>query len=223
MRIISCSIFILCGTLSSCINPKGNTDTIVPVNEEPMHNLVFEKGVVKILDVQIMGNDTTLFHKHSNPIFYVSLGWQRVSEQKFNEGWGNISAGWSRGKVASDTTYASRPKVHRLTNNGSTTSRLIGILNCGIGIESKYNSKGYEVANQWFRSNRIVLNEGESFKSKKSEFPMILVVVSGSKFRLIHNGQTESYDKEWFYIEQMYELINNGDTPLEIIEIEILN
>jgi hypothetical protein len=46
----------------------------VPVHQEPRHRLVLERDRSRVLDVLIVPGDTTLYHIHAQPIFYISLG-----------------------------------------------------------------------------------------------------------------------------------------------------
>ena len=223
MRINLFYIFSLGCLMISCTSPGSDKNKIVQVYAEPMHQLVFEKGEVKILDVQIMPHDTTQFHIHSNPMFYVSLGWQKDAAQLLNGEWGAYDAEWPGGEVDSDTSYALTPIVHRATNGGTTVSRLIGIVNMGKGISVNNNSTEYEVANKWFRSKRIFLDAGDTINTPKPDFPVILVVVSGTKLKIIPNKGKENFERKWFYLEDKYTLINLGDAKLEIIKIEVLN
>lgn len=55
--------------------------TIVPVHEEPRHRVVLETAGFRVLDIQIPPGDTTLFHRHSTPIAYVSIGVSPVNIQ----------------------------------------------------------------------------------------------------------------------------------------------
>ncbi len=216
-------IFSVCIIITSCINSKNSKSKIYQVYEDPMHKLVFEKGEVKILDVQIKPQDTTQFHIHSNPTFYVSLGWQKDAGQPLNGKWSSYNPEWPNGEVDCDTSYASKPIVHRATNGGNSLSRIIGIINTGNGITSSYNSKGYEIANRYFRSKRIFLNPRDTANIPKSDFPIVLVVVSGTKLQVIQENGNKTYDTKWFFLEGKYSLVNPSDDKLIVIEIEVLN
>jgi hypothetical protein len=216
-------IFILCCLSVSCVSPRYNKNKIVQVYDEPKHKLVFKKGEVKILDVQIMPHDTTQFHIHSNPMFFVSLGWQKDAGQQLNAKWSEYEPEWPSGEIDSDTTYSSKPIIHRSTNGGNTLSHLIGIVNTGKGMNSSYNSDGYEVANRWFRSKRIVLNFGDTVNIPKSNFPVVLVIISGSQLLVVQDKMSKIYDTKWIYLQGKHTLINPSNDELKIIQIEMLN
>ena len=222
MRLILLPVLILCAIMvSSCEISNKEQTKIIEVYNEPMHKLVFQKGDVKILDVQLKPHDTTLYHLHRNPFFYVSLDWQKDAAQLLNGRWSTYSPSWAKGEVDCDTSFVTKPIVHRATNGGDLKSRLIGILNMGNGRTLVSNLKGFEISNRWFRSSRLLLNKGDTIECKTVDFPVVLVVVKGTKYKLIQNNQIVSSDKDWVYLEQPYMLTNTGDT-LEMIKIEVL-
>lgn len=224
MQLNSCYILIVYSIiLSSCTNHNGENLKIVEVYDEPKHIVVYQKNDVKILDEQLMPHDTTLFHIHKNPIFYVSFGWQKDAGQLLNGEWSEYEPEWPLGEIYCDTSYASKPIIHRSTNGGNSKSRLIGILNMGSGKDSSCNSDEYEICNKWFRSNRIVLNEGDTITSSKPDFPFVFVFVNKAKYILIENDQIAFSEKDWAYLENQYMLINKSKSKLEVIKVEVLN
>src|SRR5688500_2674766 len=62
-------------------------EKIVPVHQEPRHQLVFERPGTKILNVQIPPGDTTLFHTHSHPILYVNMSGSQTRSQTLGGAW----------------------------------------------------------------------------------------------------------------------------------------
>jgi len=202
---------------------KINVDEIVEVYNEPLHKLVFEKGYVKILDVQIKPQDTSLFHWHRNPMFTVSLGFQNGARQLLNSEWIHSNSVKSIGRIGSKTSFLDEPLVHRITNRGTIDSRLIGILNTGIGLSSNIDSTEYELSNKWFRAKRIVLNSGDNINYQKLLFPTILILVSGNEIEIIKDDQHRVVKNKWLFLEEKNQLINSNDTKIEIIQVEVLN
>jgi hypothetical protein len=203
---------------------KINNSEFVEVYEEPRHQLVFENEDFKILDIRIKPEDTTLFHRHRNPMLYISLGWQKSAAQTLNADWSQPRPeGLTIGKVVLDTSYLTQPLVHRVSNVGTKKSRLIGILNTGKILNIRDKSKGYEVNNRWFRSKRINLNPGDTINFPKLEFPIVVVLVSGNEIKVIKDNKSRIHIKKWLQVEDMNQLINSGDNKIEIIQIEVLN
>lgn len=203
---------------------KSSKSKYVEVYQEPHHHLVFENKDLKILDVQIQPGDTTLFHIHRNPIFFVSLGWQKNATQSPNADWIQSDyKEWPIGRIAIDTSYFTQPLVHRVTNLGTKTSRLIGVLNTGKGLTLNNKSNGYERSNRWFRSKRMNLNPGDTINIQKPKYPVVIVLVSGDEIEVVKDNKNMVYKKKWLYLENSCKLINTGGNKTEIVQIEVLN
>lgn len=177
------------------------TETVVPVYEEPRHRMVFEAPGTRILDVQIPPGDTTLYHTHSNPILYVTMSTSRTRSQSLGGEWSNPPGGASAatveptvakptvaptsppGRMFSVTTYADRPQTHRVNNLGPSLYRLIAITNASPGDERPDPSPDFdttpEVTNQWFRGYRLALAGAPSPEHRHAN-AVALVVVAGS-------------------------------------------
>lgn len=202
---------------------KISENKFVEVYEEPRHKLVFENKDFKILDVQIKPNDTTLFHRHINPMFYVSLGWQDYSEQSINTNWKvPTKKGLANGKTVLDSSYLAQNLIHRITNVGTKTSRLIGIMNTGDGLKLNDESNTSEFSNRWFRSKRIELNGNESLVYEKMEFPTIIINVSGNEIEVIKYNKSSIHNLRWLVLENMTQLKNSTNNKIEMIQIEVL-
>lgn len=194
----------------------------VEVYEEPRHQLVFEHKDFKILDIQIKPGDTTLFHRHKNPMFSVSLGWQENSYQLLNAKWmQGDSEEWPKGEMDVDSSYLTNPIIHRVINKGLRTSRLIGILNTGNGL-SISESKENNTYNRWFRSKKIELKPNDTLIFRKLEFPTITVFSSNDTVKVIENNRADTLNKNWYLIDNS-KLINSGDSKIEFVQIEVLN
>lgn len=213
--------------LTSCsgkADKKGTSNSeFVEVYEEPRHQLVFEHKDFKILDIQIIPGDTTLFHRHKNPMFYVSLGWQENASQLLNAKWKQgDSEEWPTGEMDVDSSYLTNPIIHKVTNKGLKTSRLIGILNTGNGLnisESKENNN----YNRWFRSKKIELKPNDTLIFRKLEFPTIGVFTSNGTVKIMKNNRAHMLNKNWYFVEDDSKIINSGDSKVEFIQIEVLN
>jgi len=196
----------------------------VEVYEEPRHKLVFENKDFKVLDIQIKPNDTTLFHRHRKPMFYVSLGWQPSSAQSLNTDWSEpTKKGMPNGETVLDSSYLTQNLIHRVTNVGTKPSRLIGILNTSNGLKLNNKSNPNQINKKWFRSKRIELNENESLDFEKLEFPTIVINLSGDEIEVIKDNVSSKHNKKWLIVEDMTQLYNSSNSKMEIIQIEVLN
>jgi hypothetical protein len=59
----------------------------VPVSQEPMHRPVFQNEYIRILDVLVPPHDTTQFHIHSIPSFFLTGSGNIISSQVKGRDW----------------------------------------------------------------------------------------------------------------------------------------
>lgn len=67
---------------------------IMPVHQEPHHRQIFQSGPMRIIDLQIPPGETSWFHTHEWPIFYLTVADSQTRTQVLGEEWG---AGRGRG------------------------------------------------------------------------------------------------------------------------------
>jgi hypothetical protein len=216
-------ILVGCAGKSDDKKTEIKNNEFVEVYEEPRHKLVFENKDFKILDVQIEPNDTTLFHRHRKPMFYVSLGWQRNSAQSLNMDWSEpTKKGMLSGETVLNSSYLAQNLIHRVTNVGKESSRLIGILNTSNGLKLNDISNPNQTSNKWFRSKLIELNENESLQYQKLEFPTIIINLSGVEIEVINENKRYSHKEKWLLVEDGTRLNNSTRNKIEMIQIEVL-
>jgi quercetin dioxygenase-like cupin family protein len=144
----------------------GEPVPAVPVHHEPHHRQLFQKGPVRILELQLPGGDTSWFHSHEWPVLYVTLSQGQMRTQNLGEPWGGGRAGGARdggarpavgrgaataglantGRAAgsgpagpratSTTSYAERPVTHRIQNTGAGLVRAMVVVNETAGDET---------------------------------------------------------------------------------------
>lgn len=175
--------------LAVCVATAQGTlaaQTVVPVHEEPRHQLVHEQPAFRILDVQIPPGDTTLFHRHDAPIAYVALSPSPVNAQVHGGTWGNATTDSPRravGRVTWNESYFDSPVTHRVTTVGGELFRLIAVLNSGPGDptteEQVLGSAGpAESEGRWFRSTHRTIEAGATLEWAPHDRPVIAVQVS---------------------------------------------
>jgi len=76
-------------------NEAGQGQTpVMPVYQEPHHRQLFQHGSIRIIDLQIPPGDTSWFHMHDAPVFYLTTADAQTRTQILGEERG---AGQSRG------------------------------------------------------------------------------------------------------------------------------
>lgn len=207
---------------------------VVPVHEEPRHHLVYDNGILQVLDVRIPAGDTTLYHTHDAPIFYVFISASSMDDQELGGKWKGATASdsplFKTGDVACNLDYADKPVTHRVKNVGDSLFRLIGVINkrnqpAGNIIQNELPGKA-ETDNPWFRQSRAVIAPGESLNSQVTNSPVVVVNVDEGKLRVsINKGSPELLvlpgDVAVANPSQHFEVVNEGSNPVEIVIVRI--
>ncbi len=219
-------------------------EPIVPVYHEPHHRQVFQYGPTRILDLQIPPGTTTWFHTHEAPILYINLASSQARTQVLGQDWGtpgpprNLPQGdrplpppptVTGPRVTSTISYFTQPLTHRLQNIGDHLTRAIVVMNETPGNEATTQEQaGFdapaELTNRWFRAYRQTLAQGESTRPHRHQTPVVVVQTSDGhgratgamKFELNEPGQWAFFDTG-----DGHEIRNTGDSPLQVVEVEI--
>lgn len=222
-------IFVLIGSLVAC-SPDRNP--IVPVYKEPLHRLVLDRPPVRVLDVQLQPGDTSRYHLHEDPIFYVAIDISEIDAQVLGEEWKRtrVSA-WSPGGVAHDLGHAKKPLTHRIRNVGDEGFRLMAVTNSGFsgpfdGSEADVELPGeIETDVEFFRQSRITLMPGGDGARFRSRLPVIIVQVSPGEAVLtlgdtVNRALTEP--GSFVHVEpgRETEVRNSGDLPVTMVVVE---
>jgi quercetin dioxygenase-like cupin family protein len=214
--------------------PPPGKETVVAVHLEPFHKLVYEGGEFQVLDIEIPPGDTTRYHLHEAPMFYVSVSASHTDAQVLGGRWlgGQVleEPEWLPGEVDSNTSYARRPLAHRVKNLGSTPFRLIGVVNKhqhprAPGTEDSLPGT-MEIQNDWFRQSRAMAEPGRSLLVESRPYPVVVVQAgSGSARVRVGGGQRTSFKAigDFAVIEpgQEFEAANGTDAPLPLVFIAV--
>jgi quercetin dioxygenase-like cupin family protein len=162
---------VVCGLLACAVGVSGQGPEwrpadatgngqipIMPVQQEPHHRQVFQRGPLRILDLQLPPGDVSWFHTHEWPVYYLTTSDSPTVSQNLGEEWGagrrgrgpapaasgapastaaapaGIAPG-ARGPVRgrphlmSDLSYAEKPNTHRIRNDGPGLFRAMVVVN----------------------------------------------------------------------------------------------
>jgi quercetin dioxygenase-like cupin family protein len=183
----------------------GEPVPAVPVHDEPHHRQLFQRGPMRILELQLPGGDTSWFHSHEWPVLYVTLSQGQMRTQNLGEPWSGGRAGGARTGAAaqpqgaaargggrgsgtagagprptSTTSYAERAVTHRIQNTGTGLVRALVVVNETQGDETRSEADaGFtappELSNRWFRAYRIALGPGESSAGHRHRTPVAII------------------------------------------------
>ena len=131
---------------------------VMPVHQEPHHRQVFQRGPLRILDLQLPPGDVSWFHTHEWPVYYLTTSDSPTVSQNLGEEWGAGRRGRGpapaagaapappaappagtapaargpvrgRPRLMSDLSYAEKPNTHRIRNDGPGLFRAMVVVN----------------------------------------------------------------------------------------------
>jgi len=206
--------------------------TVVPVEQEPRHRIVFENKNVRIYDALIPPGDLTLFHTHSfdNVTVCVSGG------NATNEFLGKppIQIAPITGAVSfSKATNA--PYTHRLGNVGTTPLRFVvpEVLappSASRGVPAALDTvPGHKwvLENDLVKVYRVFIDPKQSTGVRSRTLPWLRISLSQSTISVQELGknpetlETKPGDYRWHEGATTQSLENIGSTSYEGIEIEL--
>ena len=204
---------------------------VVPMHREPRHHLVLETPTLRIMDVRIRPQDTTLYHHHEHTTLYVALAVSPTNAQPLGGTWQVIRPagvpGWTPGEIAIDSSYAASPLTHRVTNVGSTLFRLLAVSARGNDpVPHTGDLPGTtEATSSWFRQSRVVLAPGESSGWHTSPTSVLVVQPLDGRTEVATSAGTRELDTpgSWTLVApgQRYRVRNAGAGPGNTLIIQV--
>jgi len=96
----------------------------VPVREEPRHKVALENEYIRLLDVRLPPGDTSLFHIHEIPSFFIPLSTTAIGSQVQGQA-------PRESRFAADSTwyngFETGPLVHRVWNSDTSLLHVIDL------------------------------------------------------------------------------------------------
>ncbi len=228
MNRVSQITLVACFLLAFAI--AGIAQDAVPIEKEPMHRLKFENEFVRLFDVLVPVEKTTLFHIHRYDGISVRVSNAQITDESttgekkpFDIKYGLV-------------TFAARrvPETHRVINIGKTDfwNIFIEILtgkNAAAFGPFPILSDGHVVLidNDRVRVNRLVLKPGESSKLHTHPMHGLGIILYDSKIEMISADgskralEPKAGDHAWQNAGTTHIIKNTGTTVFEAIDIEL--
>lgn len=200
----------------------------VPVHQEPRHHNVFENKAVRILNVVLPPGDTSLFHIHQTPSFFIYFTSGSVGSQLLGES--AVTGSNVAGRIHFENLAAPNTRTHRVWNLDQDTFHV-------MDLELLYTHTGFAVAplvltglkleidTAWIRAYRLTLEGGKSFVLSNRDQEYILVALDASEIKVGEKGnarQQKLQPGSFLEIDKMesFSLINSSNTALNCILLE---
>lgn len=209
MRRLAVGLAALAATACSPPAPAA-----VPVQEEPHHRMVSETAFAQVLDIRILGGDTTLVHVHSRPMAYACISGSALKTQVRGAGWTPAGEPCAVGTGGVTTTYAARPEAHRVANVGLDGFRI-------IGVQSLRDPE----TGDWFDLRTVMLGLAAEDAAHRHDVPTLVVLAAGAAVnRVVGGRETLLLDPgTWVWIEagSSHSLINETGPEARLVEIAV--
>ena len=110
--------------------------------EEPSHQLVFEDGPVRLLDVRIAPGVTSEFHLHRFATVYVVIQDAFVAGQPYGESWsgGGPRAYRAVGSLMERSDYVDSNLTHRVRNDDDRAFHLFAVVSSAVTLSTRCSS-----------------------------------------------------------------------------------
>ena len=164
------------------------------VHEEPRHRPVFQNKEIRILNVRVAPGDTSLYHMHTTPSFFIRLTNTITGSQVQGEA---KKAGKSQsGEIRFENLAPPNNRVHRVWNADKDTFHVMDVelLMKKTDFDEKpmaLPNLKLEIDTTWVRAYRLNLLKGIEFKSKNKKHSLVLVSLNTTKVEINQNGNSE--------------------------------
>ena len=201
----------------------------ISMHEEPRHRLVFEHDQFNLVDLSIPVGDTSLYHLHDFPTFWVVLNDARIESQTLGEEWTRQPEERplrSAGTLVSIDNVTRPP--HRVRNIGKGTLHLFAVVNKGFGADASEDvlEEGIELNDRWVRARRFKLEGTSSSPILRSDGPSVVVQATPGQTD-VPVGEYSTGIKtvvggwSWHEGGRPFRLRNLGQNEVELILIEV--
>ncbi len=163
------------------------------VHEEPRHRPVFQNKEIRILNVLVPPGDTSQYHIHNTPSFFIRLSNTITGSQVQGE---LPVAGKSKaGEIRFENLAPPDNRTHRVWNADKDTFHVMDVelLMNKAAFDQKpltLQNLKLEIDTNWVRAYRLNLLKGIDFKTTNKNHSMVLVSLNASTLEIGQNGKT---------------------------------
>ena len=166
----------------------------VPVRFEPGHKVAFENEYIRLLDVRIMPGDTSLFHIHQTPSFFIPLSntaiGSQVKGQLPQESKLKAGATWYNG-------FENGPLIHKVWNNDTNALHVIDLellstRNTTLPATAQLMGLKIDFENEKLRVYKLDISANQTVSLPLLKAPVVLISVAGPEVQIQNAGKKGS-------------------------------
>ncbi|MDP3467670.1 MAG: hypothetical protein Q8S11_05015 [Daejeonella sp.] len=199
------------------------------VHEEPRHRPVFQNKEIRILNVLVPPGDTSLYHMHTTPSFFIRLSNTVTGSQVQGE---LPVAGKSRaGEIRFENLAPPNNRTHRVWNADKDTFHVMDVelLMKRATFDQKpliLPNLKLEIDTNWVRAYRLNLLKGNDFKTKNKKQSLVLISLNPSTLEIRHNGKTghQTLKPGRFFVirrRQSFSIKNTSESSSQFVLVEL--
>jgi hypothetical protein len=199
------------------------------VHEEPRHRPVFQNKEIRILNVRVAPGDTSLYHMHTTPSFFIRLTNTITGSQVQGEA---KKAGKSQsGEIRFENLAPPNNRVHRVWNADKDTFHVMDVelLMKNADFDKKpmtLPNLKLEIDTTWVRAYRLSLLKEIEFKSINKKQSVVLVSLNASTVEIGQNGnrKLQTLKPGSFFVinrKESFSLKNKTESTSQFVLLEL--
>jgi hypothetical protein len=205
---------------------QGSAASMIPVDQEPRHTIVYADTRLRIIDLQVPPADTSLFHTHAYDNVTIRLFPTASQTQEWGKDWDPPSER-PAGAIAGAEYAGGQLPAHRVRNLGKSLWRQIVVENVRtsgwtVGPGDPALAPHLERDTRSFRAYRFQLTGAASATTHRHAGPVVSVLVSGQA-ELGDGGRRLTQVGEWAVGQAStnHRLARVGAVDTEVVEVEL--
>jgi hypothetical protein len=200
--------------------------TAVPVQDEPVHHVVYSDAHLRVFDVDLPPHAITLFHVHVNDMVGVTLLPGPIREERPGKAPEDAPA-----DKPQEVWFEAHPQryVHRVTNLGDSHIRMIGIELLTSNASRKMSATGekapgqVQLENDEVRAVRLSLRSNQTLAVHTHGSYVLVPLGPGRLANVCGTPRVKLVDSAGFLCvgsEGNHKISNAGDAPIDLIEFD---
>lgn len=207
-----------------CVAAPLLAQAIVPVEQEPVHAIVFENDAVRVIDAALPVGHATLYHTHVRDNVPVAVASGRVATTVI--GRAPVESAVKAGQV----WFAAGGYTHEVRNVGPTPLRYIDVelrtsapaSPAPVAAAAPIAGHGLELSNTRVRVHRVIVAPGRRLDAHQHPGPVLDVRVAGDAVQRGAGVASPVVAGSFlWHADGVFDAVRNtGRVPYEVIEVE---
>jgi hypothetical protein len=198
----------------------------VAVRFEPRHKVALENQWIRLLDVRMAPGDTSLFHIHEIPSYFIPLSTTaigtQVKDQWPQESKFTVGATWYNG-------FENGPLIHKVWN---TDTNVLHVIDLELLSSKKATLPFIQIPkskvdfeNERLRSYKFEIINHQRITLPPLHTPMVIISLSGPEIRIQNADKKDSVYHvkaggfQWLEAGESFVINNEGNAPTRAILI----